>query len=103
MRTPTRPGARARAAASSALPAEQGVNLVELARGEDRLRCTWTEYQGRPFLSVRLWTPARDGSESYWPTKRGVSIRCHELREVRAALDAAIALAGDLEDAGTAR
>lgn len=71
---------------------EGGINLVSLVRGDDLLRATWTTYEGHPFLSLRLWTPAKTG-EGYWPTRRGVTIRRHELRDIRDALDRAIQLA----------
>ena len=78
-------------------PEEIGTNLVSLVRGNDILRATWTTYEGHPYLSLRIWTPAKDGP-GYWPTRRGISIRRHELAEIRAALDAAIQLAERFEN-----
>lgn len=78
-------------------PEEIGTNLVSLVRGNDILRATWTTYEGHPYLSLRIWTPAKDGP-GYWPTRRGISIRRHELADIRAALDAAIQLAERFEN-----
>ena len=77
-------------------PEEIGTNLVSIVRGDDILRATWTTYEGHPYLSLRIWTPARDGP-GYWPTRRGVSIRRHELADIRDALEAAIQLAERFE------
>lgn len=87
---------RADASRSAEPPEEIGTNLVSIVRGDDILRATWTTYEGHPYLSLRIWTPARDGP-GYWPTRRGVSIRRHELADIRDALEAAIQLAERFE------
>ncbi|MEW6272879.1 MAG: hypothetical protein AB1689_26690 [Thermodesulfobacteriota bacterium] len=73
-------------------PPAEGINLVSLVRGEELLRATWVHYRSSSFLSLRIWTPRKDGS-GYVPTKRGATVRKHELRDVRDAIDSAIQLA----------
>lgn len=87
---------RSAATRSEEPPEDIGTNLVSIVRGTDLLRATWTTYEGHPYLSLRIWTAAREGP-GYWPTRRGVSIRRHELADIRAALDAAIQLAEQFE------
>ena len=80
-----------------AAPVEQGERLATAPRGDsEELRLTWAEYNGRPFLSLRVWT--RDTSGQWWPTKdKGLAIRRNELADlaegVAAALDRADAFA----------
>ena len=71
-------------------PAEQGKRLASLNRGEGvELRVTLAEYEGRPYLSLRVWERGRDGK--HWPVKgKGVSVRLSEARTVAEALLAAI-------------
>lgn len=77
-------------------PEERGERLATLSRGDsEELRVTWDSYEGRPYLSLRLWTRGTDGQ--WWPDKaRGVTVRRHELAAfaegVEAALDRAAAL-----------
>lgn len=71
-------------------PVEQGERLTTASRGDsEELRMTWTEYKGRPFLSIRLWS--RDTSGQWWPTKdKGIAIRRHELANLADAVVAAM-------------
>ncbi len=81
------------AASHRTAPFERGERLATALRGDrEELRITWTEYNGRHFLSLRIWT--RDTSGQWWPTKdKGLAIRRNELADlaegVAAALDRA--------------
>jgi hypothetical protein len=75
-------------------PQETGERLATLprARGEE-LRINWAVYEGRPYVSTRLWTQDEHGG--WWPSKTcGCTIR---LRGLAAA--EAIAAAMDLAEA----
>jgi hypothetical protein len=69
-------------------PVEHGQRLATFVRGrhgEEQLRVNLCEYEGHPYVSIRLWTKGQDGS--WWPTKKGTSVRmaeCSELAEVLA-------------------
>ena len=53
------------------------------------LRVVLDEYQGHPYVSVRLWQAGQDGA--FWPLKgKGVSIRLSECEGVAAALQEAL-------------
>ena len=72
-------------------PVDTGERLATLERGEsEHVRVTWAEYEGKPFLNIRLWTKAPDGQ--WWPDKaKGITVRVRELgafaEGVAAALD----------------
>jgi hypothetical protein len=74
-------------------PEENGRRLASMARSEtEEIRVNWSSYEGRPFLSVRLWT--KDNAGQWWPDKaRGMSIRIRELPDLADALSEAIDLA----------
>lgn len=68
--------------------------LATFSRGDgEELRVELAEYEGRPFVSLRLWFR---GSLGAWhPTRKGVSLRLVELPKVVEALgDAEVQLAG---------
>jgi hypothetical protein len=66
--------------------------------GEQELRVVLDEYQQRPYVAIRLWTKdSRTGS--WWPTKKGVSVRIAELEGVAEALVAALELAQETRPA----
>jgi hypothetical protein len=51
---------------------------VTLPRGEGaELRVSLAEYQGRPYVSLRVWERGSDGE--LWPSKKGCSIRASEI------------------------
>ena len=52
------------------------------------LRVTLKEYQGRPWIDVRIWQAAE--GEKTIPTKKGVGIRTRELPDVVEALVSAM-------------
>ena len=59
-------------------PQENGRRLATFPRGEGaEMRVNLAEYQGRPFVSLRLWE--RDGAGAWWPVKgKGCSVRLNE-------------------------
>lgn len=81
--------------ASPSPPKESGKRLAALRRGEsEELRISWDEYQGNPYVSLRVW--ARDRLGRWWPdARRGCSIRVRELQQVARAIE----VARDLADA----
>ena len=76
---------------SRAAPVEQGQRLAAIKRGDDELRLSWVTYEGREFLSLRVWTKGGDGN--LYPGKAGVTVRAHELPDVADALAEALDLA----------
>ena len=59
--------------------------LVSIPRGQsEELRLAWSEYEGKPYLSLRLWQKGDDGA--LLPTKKGISIRLRELPDLTEAL-----------------
>ena len=80
-----------------AAPVDSGERLATATRGDsEELRISWAEYQGKPFLNVRLWV--RNASGDWWPDKmKGIAFRRHELAAlataVAEALDRAVAFA----------
>lgn len=76
---------QARSAEQSGPPEPSGELLVSIARGEsEQLRVSLDEYEGHPFISIRLWAMDRGGA--WWPTKKGVTVRVRELGQVITAL-----------------
>lgn len=68
-------------------PQERGKRLLTLPRkpdGSEELRVNLAEYNGRPYLSLTVWS--RNAHGDFWPTKKSVSIRIRELPEVITAL-----------------
>lgn len=75
-------------------PEDTGRRLATLQRPKDNgeLRISWSEYEGKPFVSVRLWT--RDPNGHFWPHKeKGFTVRLHELADVADAIAEALDLA----------
>jgi hypothetical protein len=75
-------------------PPETGRRLATIPRPKDdeEIRINWCEYEGHPYLGVRIWRRGDDGN--LWPDKhRGFSIRLHELPDVAEAIAEAIDLA----------
>ena len=70
--------------------------LATFPRGEaEELRLELTAYEGRPFVSMRVWSRGTDGE--WHPTRRGISIRLHELDQVARVLgDPELRLAGGM-------
>jgi hypothetical protein len=81
-------------------PEEQGRRLATLERPKDReeIRINWCEYEGNPYLNIRVWAEGHDGR--FWPQReRGFSIRVRELPDVAEAIAEAMTLAeGHLAD-----
>lgn len=81
--------------AAATPPEERGRRLATFPRGKEGregLRVTWDEYEGHPYLSLRIWT--RDDSGGWWPDKhRGVTVRLRELPDLATAIADALDLA----------
>src|SRR5207302_8681587 len=75
-------------------PQETGERLATFQRGRtgEELRVTLAEYEGHPFISLRVWAPGSDGR--LWPVKgTGGSIRLRAVPELADVL--ALVAAGD--------
>jgi hypothetical protein len=57
------------------------------------LRITLDSFQGRPFIGCRVWEAGQGGS--WWPTKKGVSIKLSEAIRVADAIAEAAKIAAD--------
>jgi hypothetical protein len=75
---------------SATPPAENGPRLGTIQRSADEeIRVNWSEYEGKPFVSIRMWKRGDDGQ--HWPDgKRGIAIRIRELPDLAAAIAAAL-------------
>src|SRR4051794_25516718 len=70
----------------SVAPVENGrrVATIERADGEE-IRINWCDYEGKPYVSIRLWKRSQDGS--WWPDgKRGMSWRIREIPDIAEAV-----------------
>jgi len=78
---------------ATAPPQENGRRLPTLDRSEtEQIRINWSEYEGKPFLSIRMWKRGDYGQ--FWPApKRGISIRVRELPDLADGVGAAMDLA----------
>jgi hypothetical protein len=66
--------------------------IAEIERNRlDRYRVQLAEYQGHPFVDVRIWTTAKDSDELV-PTKKGITIPPALLSEVMQGLEQALEL-----------
>jgi hypothetical protein len=76
-------------------PRENGDRLVTFERhGGEELRVSLAEFNGHPFVSLRVWAPGQDGQ--LWPVRgKGISVK---LREVAGLAEALAAVAGQLGD-----
>lgn len=73
----------ARPPSNGRTPPDKGLVLAEIERTDGSLVLAWCEYEGKPYLNLRVWT--RDG----FPTAKGVSIRLRELEPIMRGLLAA--------------
>jgi hypothetical protein len=78
-------------------PRENGERLATFARhGGEELRVSLAEFNGHPFISLRVWAPGPDGQ--LLPVRgKGVSVK---LREVAGLAEALAAVAGQLDQVG---
>ena len=78
-------------------PSENGQRLATFPRGPGaELRVNLSEFEGRPFVSLRIWEQGQDGA--WWPVKgKGCSVRLAEASGLIDALQAAIGAAGELD------
>lgn len=77
-------------------PVDRGERLATFPRTDaEELRVTWDQYDGRPYLSLRVWT--RNAAGAWWPDKaKGCTVRLRELATFAEAVEAALARAADL-------
>ena len=61
-------------------PEQTGTTLGAFKRNDnEELRASWSEYEGHPFLNLRVWS--RDHQGQWWPVKgKGLNIKVRELR-----------------------
>lgn len=73
-------------------PEDRGKRLATVPRSDnEELRVSWDSYEGRPFLSIRLW---RRGEGGWWPAKdKGITVRLRELADLAEGVAAALELA----------
>lgn len=73
-------------------PADEGRSLATFRRGPDaELRVSLAEYEGRPYIGLRVWERGQDGR--LWPVKgKGCSVRVGECEGMIAALSEALAI-----------
>jgi hypothetical protein len=84
----------------SAEPKPEGVRLATFERAEGELRWSFDTYEGKPFVSGRVWMRGPDGK--FYPTKKGISVRIKEIDDVVSALEKAWRLAtGEPEPVST--
>jgi hypothetical protein len=81
--------------ADSHPPEDTGRRLATCPRGKDEeLRISWCEYEGNPYLNLRIWKCDRY-HRGWWPDRRGIAIRVRELPDLAEALAAALDLAAE--------
>ena len=68
-------------------PVDSGTRIGTIRRSAtEEIRVSWNEYEGKPFINIRLWREADDGS-GFWPdSRRGISIRIRELAQLGVAI-----------------
>lgn len=94
-RHPQRDQLLARQHGQAAPPEPSGETLAEFPRrgkygSEEALRVSLDQFEGHPYISIRVWS--RDNrSGQWWPLKgRGVSVRISEAEGVAQALNEAL-------------
>ena len=76
-------------------PEDTGRRLATCPRGKnEKLRISWCEYEGNPYLNLRIWKCDRF-PRGWWPDKRGIAIWVRELPDLAEALAAALDLAAE--------
>lgn len=68
-------------------PRGEALAILERNGGLEQLRVVDDDWLDRRFVNLRVWFLSNDGE--WKPTKRGVSVRIHELETVICALDKA--------------
>jgi hypothetical protein len=93
------PGGAEGDAQAPAAPQDHGQRLATFPRGPDaELRVSLSEFEGRPYVSLRVWERASEGAP-FWPVKgKGCSVRLSEAEGLATALRRVVREAG--ADAG---
>jgi Transcriptional Coactivator p15 (PC4) len=70
----------------AAAPQESGQRVATFARhGGEELRVSLAEYEGHPYLSLRVWAPGTDGQ--LWPVRgKGLAVKLREVAGLAAVL-----------------
>jgi len=69
---------------------------------QDELRVELAEFQGNPYLSLRIWR--RNSQAQFWPQQgKGISIRLREAEDVADALRAGLRMADQARPARPTR
>lgn len=76
---------------SGSPPEMKGQLLGTLSHKEGAVRIVWDEYEGHPYLSIRLWTA--DNSGQLWPSKNGFTVKLRDLPTLGEAIGKALDLA----------
>ena len=70
-------------------PRETSKRLITLRRDDGDVRGTWDEYEGRLYLSIRLWTRGTDGN-LYHDKAWGITVRVREIPDFADGVAAAV-------------
>lgn len=78
-------------------PQDEGRRLATIQRSEsEEVRLSWCEWNGKPFVNLRLWT--RDASGGWWPSKdKGMTVKVRELADLADGIGEALDLALELQ------
>jgi hypothetical protein len=84
----------------TAAPQESGERVATFTRhGGEELRVSLAEYEGHPYLSLRVWAPGQDGQ--LWTVRgKGLSVK---LREVSGLAEVLASVAGRIGAGATDR
>ena len=72
-------------------PPMKGILLGTLDHKDGQIRIVWDEYEGRPYLSIRLWTT--DDGKAFWPSKNGFTVKLKDIPTLADAISQALDLA----------
>ncbi len=77
---------------------QDGRRIGTIERSADeQIRVDWCEYEGHPYIDIRLWKCDRSGQ--WWPDgKRGMSVRIREMVGFAAAIVKALDLTKTSQD-----
>lgn len=79
-------------------PEENGIRLATILRSDgDELRVNWSEFKGRNFVNLRIWS--QGDNEQWWPQKdKGLTVRLSELSDFAEGIGKALELATQAPD-----
>ncbi len=53
---------------------------------DEEVRVSIREYQGREFIDLRVWVERDNGHAEFSPTKKGLTLSCYALPELKKAI-----------------